>query len=394
MDLHSQQCTGRDVGDSARLKKGPGLLCRAAGGSAPATHRTKAIVPSRSGGNPKHKSPSTPRRPGWQRCAPGPRTASPAARSSGRTAACEPRPRPYRLPVVQCSRSSSRKAGFQARLPRLLRRVSGRTGGNAGAGAGSPPPHKRVMENVVILMRGEPIPHMVAAALPAAGPIVAQAEKAEPADLRGALPGTDERVAAVANCGVQDKVDESLAAAEQSSSEAEKVDAVTAAGQRDAKAEEAGTMAAAVERGEQTKEEDEPVAFAGQSGAPAAIAEPAAAADKRVPDTEAKNAEAAEHHAAGAPAKAEPVAAPAHQTVLPQAEEETEQAPVATTGAATKAKQALPAAYSGPSFAAAAPDPRSLPIPVLLLKTRGRAARTIRAPPDDGRAPVPTAAAA
>jgi hypothetical protein len=90
------------------------------------TGRRRSIVPSRSGGNPKHKSPSNPA-PGWQRCAPGPRTASPAARSSWRTAACELRPSPYRLPAVQCK---SKKAGFLARLTRLLRRV----GGTAGAG--------------------------------------------------------------------------------------------------------------------------------------------------------------------------------------------------------------------------------------------------------------------
>nr|CAB3457061.1 unnamed protein product [Digitaria exilis] len=48
------------------------------------------------------------------------------------------------------------------------------------AGSGSPPPpHSLVMENVVILKRGEPIPPVATVALPPAGPSLAQAEEAE-----------------------------------------------------------------------------------------------------------------------------------------------------------------------------------------------------------------------
>lgn len=291
----------------------------------------------------------------------------------GVRAAPEPVPAPRRPMQEQESRIPG-----TAYPPVAARGRHRRRGFPPAAGVGSLP-HKRVMENVVILKRGDPIPHVVAAALSAAGQSVAHAEGADAvtaAVLRGALAGTDERVAA----------------AKQSSSEADKVETVTAAGQRDAKAKEAGIVAATVERGEQSKEKDEPVAFPGQSNAPAASAELAATADKRGPGTQTKKAGAAEHGATGAPSKAEPVAAPAHQTVLPRPRaKETERAPVATAGAATMAKQASPAAYASTSFAAAAPDPRELPIPVLLLKNRRRAAGTIRARvTDDVRAPVPT----
>ncbi|XP_039834552.1 uncharacterized protein LOC120695343 [Panicum virgatum] len=95
---------------------------------------------------------------------------------------------------------------------------------------------------------------------------------------------------------------------------------------------------------------------------------------------------AAERHGADA-TKPEAVAAAARRT-LPQAEEE--EAGRAPLSAAT----AQPAPYAGASFLVAAPDPRALPIPALLLKARGRGARPRIRALDDERAPAPAAAAA
>ncbi|KAF8695286.1 hypothetical protein HU200_037506 [Digitaria exilis] len=186
------------------------------------------------------------------------------------------------------------------------------------AAPASRPPHRLVMENVVILKRGEPIPPAATVAPPPAVPSLAQAEEAK---------------------------------------------AVVA-------------------------EEVKPVAVADQGrAAPTESDEPVAAAEgQRGPDTQEKKAEEDAEHIAADEAKAAPpaVAAPAHQGV-PQAKKETKQQ---ASMAAAK-----PEVYAGSSFATAAPDPSELPIPVLLLKTRGRAPRTIRASGDD-RAPVTVAAAA
>ncbi|PUZ70710.1 hypothetical protein GQ55_2G255900 [Panicum hallii var. hallii] len=67
----------------------------------------------------------------------------------------------------------------------------------------------------------------------------------------------------------------------------------------------------------------------------------------------------------------------AARRTLPQAE--AEQAPLLDA-------TAQPAPYAGASFLVAAPDPRALLIPVLLLKARGRGARPRVRAPDDERA--------
>jgi len=248
------------------------------------------------------------------------------------------------------------------------------------------------MDNVVILRRGQVLMDKATAPLTATtsapGPSVAQAV---PVKAEAALAGkhADAGVAAEAHRGEREKVDESVAFAKQSSVEAEKCEAAAAVDQGGAQEEAAETAVAAdsivtdtKEEGfvvttnqsgaETTTEENEPEAGAGQSGAQAETAEPAAAVDQHGPDTREKEAEAAEHLGADA-MKAEPAPA-AHQT-LPLAKEEEE------------AEQA----YSGASFAVVAPDPRALPIPVRLLKPRGRAARFRVLVPDNDRAPAPTA---
>ncbi|XP_002462381.1 myristoylated alanine-rich C-kinase substrate [Sorghum bicolor] len=256
----------------------------------------------------------------------------------------------------------------------------------AGAGAGSPP-HKRVMDNVVILRRGQVLMDKATAPLTATtsapGPSVAQAV---PVKAEAALAGkhADAGVAAEAHRGEREKVDESVAFAKQSSLEAaaavdqggaqeEAAETAVAADSIVTDTKEEGFVVTTNQSGaETTTEENEPEAGAGQSGAQAETAEPAAAADQHGPDTREKEAEAAEHLGADA-MKAEPAPA-AHQT-LPLAKEEEE------------AEQA----YSGASFAVVAPDPRALPIPVRLLKPRGRAARFRVLVPDNDRAPAPTA---
>ena len=99
---------------------------------------------------------------------------------------------------------------------------------------------------------------------------------------------------------------------------------------------------------------------------------------------------AADRHGADATiAEAVAAAARPRRTTLPQAEE----AGRAPLSAAT-AQPAPSAPYAGASFLVAAPDPRALPIPGLLLKARGRGARPRIRALDDERAPAPAAAAA
>ncbi|XP_066396211.1 uncharacterized protein [Miscanthus floridulus] len=175
------------------------------------------------------------------------------------------------------------------------------------SGPGSPP-HKGVMENIVILRRGQAVP-----------------EKAETDALAGK--DADAGVAAAARRGEREKVDESVAAAKQSSEEAEKCEAVAAVDQRAAPEEAPETAVAADNMGTETKEAEEPVvatnqsgaettmeenepeATASQSGAQAETAEPVAAVDQRGPDTREKEEDAAEHRGADA-MKSEPAPDP------------------------------------------------------------------------------------
>jgi len=100
---------------------------------------------------------------------------------------------------------------------------------------------------------------------------------------------------------------------------------------------------------------------------------------------------AADRHGADATiAEAVAAAAQPRRTTLPQAEEEAGRAPLS----AATAQPAPSAPYAGASFLVAAPDPRALPIPGLLLKARGRGARPRIRALDDERAPAPAAAAA
>ncbi|RLN33995.1 hypothetical protein C2845_PM03G34610 [Panicum miliaceum] len=144
-----------------------------------------------------------------------------------------------------------------------------------------------------------------------------------------------------------------------------------------AQAEKAETALAGKDRRGVHAKMHESVVAAKQSSADVATKHSSAEADMEEPVAVA----AAERHGADA-TKAE-----AARRTLPQAKEEAERAPLS-------AATAQPAPYAGASFLVAAPDPRALPIPVLLLKRRGRGARARIRAPDDERAPASTAAAA
>jgi len=112
------------------------------------------------------------------------------------------------------------------------------------------------------------------------------------------------------------------------------------------------------------------------------------AVQRRAEKEEPVDVAAADRHGADATiAEAVAAAARPRRTTLPQAEEEAGRAPLS-------AATAQPAPYAGASFLVAAPDPRALPIPGLLLKARGRGARPRIRALDDERAPAPAAAAA
>ncbi|KAL6846571.1 hypothetical protein ACP4OV_024019 [Aristida adscensionis] len=240
------------------------------------------------------------------------------------------------------------RASLPVPVPGRPRAARGERRRRSPAATGSPP-HKRVMEmeNVVLLKRGEQIPPEVTAAL-----MVGQS---------GAETETERRPEPVP------------AAADQRGAEAAEA---VAADQRGGEAERAAPAAAAGRRGA-----EEVVAAVESSGARAEVPEPVAAADQTGAQQEkAVNAEAA-------------VAATVDPSI-PKAKEEVDE-PVAAAAAAdqrgAQAKEpgaAPPAAYSGPSFVVAAPEPRALPMPALLLKRHTAAAS------GGGLLAAPTAAAA
>ncbi|KAL6655584.1 hypothetical protein ACP70R_006410 [Stipagrostis hirtigluma subsp. patula] len=255
-----------------------------------------------------------------------------------------------RRPVQQQQQGSQFPAMASPPVPGQQRaargRPSGRQRGRRSPTATGSPPHKRVMENVVILKRGEQIPPVVTAAPPAGCQDGVQAEKAT------------EPVAAAAK-------------------------------QSDVQAEKAAQVAAAEHRAAPAME-DEPVAAAENSDAQGEERASMAAADERAQAEKAKAAEAVSAETVNAEAVA------AVDQSVPKTKEEEEEEPSAATSADQSSAQAAEpdaapvAAYSSPAFVAA-PEPRSLPIPVLLLKRRGAAAR----PParDDGLAGATAAAA-